>query len=104
MSKGLDMSAIAGILAADKKQAATKKATGKRRTKDRTEPRTFETWWTFFHSLGNCSNPECKDVRPHKVEEGNTMVAEINGKDSCRYCFLDGYNRTEGLDSGEQVV
>ena len=59
--------------------------------KDSTEPRIYDTWWKLHQRFGDCSNPDCKDDRPHRIEEGNTMVATVKEHDMCRVCFLDGW-------------
>ena len=60
-----------------------------------TSIRDYATWFKLAHKILDkeetevvgCSNESCLDPR-----EGRTiLVAEVNGLDMCRYCFLDGY-------------
>jgi hypothetical protein len=71
------------------KPAATRGGT--RKPKDPTEPREYNTWWKLEQRFGDCDNPNCLDDRPHRVQEGNTMVALVKEKSICRICFLDGW-------------
>lgn len=72
-------------------QARPKPTRGGPRSKDPTEPRELQTWWKLGERFGNCDNPDCTDTRPHRVVEGNTMVAEIKEHKMCRICFLAGW-------------
>jgi hypothetical protein len=62
--------------------------------------RDYNTWFKLRHkfiqelvglpaelSLARCSNPVC----PH-ADKPKGAIAEVNGKDMCRDCFLGGYN------------
>jgi len=59
------------------------------------ENRHILVWVRLQHRLGICSNSECPDVRPLRVEEGNAMVTALpNNLYACRICYLAGF----GLD------
>lgn len=88
-------------LDSDKIEALLKKPEQKPRRKKGTdyskeETRTYTIWFTLKTNLGVCSNPDCVDTRPMRTEDGNAMVAEIEGAAMCRYCFLDGYKVNDG--------
>lgn len=89
--KELDAAAIAGLLQQDDAQQTAKKAAQIRSKKFPTEPRTYETWFKLQTHFGECTNASCIDPRDNIV--GKTMVADVNGSDICRYCFLEGVNR-----------
>lgn len=57
----------------------------------RRETRTYSTWFTLFHRLGTCANPDCTDKRPMRTEDGNAMVTLVDSVPMCRYCFLAGF-------------
>lgn len=92
MNKSLDAAAIAALLKADAAKPARSGGGGARKPKTTASlPREYPTWFKLVTVFGSCDNPDCGDPRPEKVEEGNTMVADIDGKNSCRYCFLAGW-------------
>lgn len=55
--------------------------------------RTYKVWFSLQHRFGECSNDNCTDPRPSRTgqEKDKAMIAEIEGSDMCRYCFLEGY-------------
>lgn len=59
-----------------------------------TSDRSVVVWFKLMHKMlddddpnepAKCDNPNCQDTRPAH------MVAEVGGKNMCRYCFLDGW-------------
>lgn len=56
--------------------------------------RDYETWFKLAHHMLDkdtgehltCDNPNCIDPRP-----AAPVVAEVNGQNMCRFCFLDGW-------------
>lgn len=59
-----------------------------------TSIRTIENWFKIpGDHFGFCENPDCPDDRPRKVAEGNALVRPINGKEMCRLCFIEGWNK-----------
>ena len=60
--------------------------------KDPTEPREIQVWFKLDQFLreAGCENPDCNDPRP-ETDQGTQVVAQVNGKYMCRFCFLDGY-------------
>ena len=86
----LDAEAIANLLKADDKQQQEKANAKVKRGVVVTEPRTYETWFRLSTHFASCTNKDCIDPRDNKV--GKTMVAEVNGGEICRYCFLAGAN------------
>jgi len=68
-----------------------------------TSVRDMETWFKLStHMMNNdtkellkCENPNCVDPR-HK----GILVAQVNGRWMCRYCFLDGWL----IDDPNQLV
>lgn len=91
MNRSLDPAQIASLLKQDDVQERAKRASRIKRKKLSTEPRTYDTWFHLPSHFGNCSNDDCIDPRPNLY--GKAMVADINGSDICRYCFLAGVNQ-----------
>jgi hypothetical protein len=91
LSKALDPTQIANLLKADDANQQARRASRIKSGKFPTEPRNYETWFALPTHFRECTNPECKDPRDNKL--GKAMVAEVNGKEICRYCFLEGANR-----------
>lgn len=64
-----------------------------------TSDRRVEVWFALAHKLfdadvldsASCDNPDCIDPRP-KGPSRRTVVAEVNGKNMCRHCFLAEWN------------
>jgi aspartate carbamoyltransferase regulatory subunit len=89
MAKGLTPEQIQLLLAKPEK---SKSATGK--TID-TTIRDAVTWFKLAHKLfdeetqetAKCENPNCQDPR----EGVGAVVAKVNGRYMCRYCYLDGW-------------
>jgi hypothetical protein len=63
-----------------------------------TSERTFQTWFKLAHKTMDdsednygepmkCANESCQDPNPGRV----SLVAEVNGKWMCRYCYLAGW-------------
>jgi hypothetical protein len=91
-SKPIDPSAIAALIAQDQKQENEKRQTRIKKGVFLTEPRTYDTWFSLPTHFGKCSSgDDCIDPRDNMV--GKTMVANVNGGDICRYCFLAGANK-----------
>lgn len=80
---------------------------GAKKSKIDNSVRDVTTWFALSaiirDSMGNdlkCDNPECVDPRPGKIspltheEIRHQFVVEINGRQCCRYCFLDGWLTT----------
>lgn len=75
---------------------------GRKKSGVDTSVRTYETWFKLHtHVYDNageklsCDNPNCLDPR----EDGKVkMIAEVDGVNMCRYCFLGGY----GLENPAQ--
>lgn len=93
MSKPIDPTQIASLIQADDKVQQTKQAAQIRRKIFPSEPRTYDTWFKLETHYRECTNPHCIDPRKKEANE-KTMVAEVNGSEICRYCFLEGVNRT----------
>jgi hypothetical protein len=63
-----------------------------------TSVRDYSTWFKLAHrildkedaTIENCSNPDCPDPRTSRT----ILVAEIDGIEMCRICFLNGYGNT----------
>lgn len=91
--KPIDPSQIESLLKADDKREHDKRASQIKRKIFPTEPRTYDTWFTLPAHFGACTNPSCTDPRENMV--GKTMVADVNGSDICRYCFLAGVNKVK---------
>lgn len=62
-----------------------------------TTDRTHVTWFKLDHHLIDansqtepvfCDNPNCQDPRPKPYGQ---PVAEVNGQNMCRFCFIDGW-------------
>jgi len=54
--------------------------------------RSYHNWfYQLNHTYAKCSNPDCIDPRG----TDSAMVAEVNGKDMCRFCFLAGWNTAD---------
>ena len=94
MSQGLDPAKIEELLKADDQREQNKRAGQIRRKNFPTEPRTYDTWFKLPTKFSNCTNPKCVDPRDNAV--GKTMVADVNGGEICRYCFLEGVNKAVG--------
>lgn len=67
---------------------------GKKKAGVDTNDRSYNTWFKLAAKLFDenvpdgrtrCENPNCPDTRPIQ------MVAEVNGKNMCRRCFIDGW-------------
>jgi hypothetical protein len=58
-----------------------------------TSVRDHATWFKLRQTFGDCSNEDCIDPRIIKNggDKNAAMVSNVNGKDTCRYCFLEGY-------------
>lgn len=93
MTKPLDQAAIQGLLKKAEEEDKQKQASQMRRKVFPTEPRTYATWFKLPTHFAECSNLECIDPRVDKEKSGKTMVAEVNGSEICRYCFLAGANK-----------
>jgi hypothetical protein len=91
LTKSLDPTQIASLLQQDDKEQQTKKAAQIKRKNFPTEPRTYDTWFALPTHFGACTNASCVDPRDNKL--GKAMVADVNGGDICRYCFLEGVNK-----------
>lgn len=94
MTKGLDLSQIASLLEQDNKREQERKNAQIRRKVFPTEPRTYENWFRLPTRYAECTNSKCIDPRKKKPNE-KTMVAEVNGGEICRYCFLEGVNKVK---------
>jgi hypothetical protein len=94
VSKALDPAVAAQLLKTAEAQSKERAATGRKSKAIVTEPREYSVWFKLSTHFGNCANPTCGDPRERKTEEGNTMVAMVNGSEICRYCFLAGVNPT----------
>lgn len=92
MTKGLDPSQIASLLEQDNKKEQEKKNAQIRRKVFPIEPRTYDNWFRLPTHYAECTNPDCIDPRKKKPNE-KTMVADVNGGDICRYCYLQGVNK-----------
>jgi len=90
--KSIDPEMIASLLEQDDKEKADNAAKRIKKGKVVTEPRKYEVWFALPSHFGPCSNPHCVDPRDNLV--GKAMVAEVNGSDICRYCFLAGVNKS----------
>jgi len=54
--------------------------------------RSYHNWfYQLNHTYAKCSNSDCIDPRG----TDSAMVAEVNGKDMCRFCFLAGWNTAD---------
>jgi hypothetical protein len=63
--------------------------------KPRIMERSYHNWfYSLNHSYSKCSNPDCIDPRG----TDSAMVAEVNGEDMCRFCFLAGWNQAESTE------
>lgn len=89
MGQPLSQDKIAAILAGSRSRGPKK---------DPTEPRDTNTWFNLKNhkivsrdSDSSCRNPDCLDPRDPKAERDMQIVAEIKGKNMCRYCFLAGW-------------
>lgn len=64
-----------------------------------TSQRDFQTWFKLAQKMIDedtrelqlCQNENCQDPRALAGEGNGIVVAEINGKYMCRYCFLSGW-------------
>lgn len=92
--KKIDASAIPGLLAVEEKAEKAKIAAKIRNKVYPTEPRDYETWFRLPTRFADCSvGDNCIDPRVDKNQTGKTMVANVNGSEICRYCFLAGANK-----------
>ncbi len=85
----VDLSAIAGIVA----KGNTRPQRAKAKATIDTSVRDHNTWFKLKQEFGECSNEDCIDPRLIKNGGNKTiaMVSEIDGKKTCRYCFLEGF-------------
>lgn len=57
--------------------------------KSKVMARSYHNWfYETRHTYGKCENPDCIDPRG----TDSAMVANVNEKDMCRFCFLAGWN------------
>lgn len=95
----LDPEQIQLLLQDEEKKPSRK---GTRTKRDVTEPREVTTWFRLPHRVADfvneageevtphCENPDCDDPRPGS-DRGRNVIAIVNGKMMCRYCFLAGW-------------
>jgi hypothetical protein len=88
----LDQEMIASLLKKDDEKQQEKVNARIKKGKYPTEPRTYETWFRLPTHFRECTNKDCIDPRDNTL--GKSMVAEVNGSEICRYCFLAGANPT----------
>jgi hypothetical protein len=56
--------------------------------KKKKDERTYRGWfYEQQHFYGECENLDCSDPRSKE----SAMVATVNGKRMCRFCFLEGW-------------
>jgi len=91
--KPLDLGTIAQLQNKAAEEAQKKQRVNIKNKQFPTEPRNYDTWWNLPTRFSDCSNEHCTDPRVNKEKTGKTMVAEVNGSDICRYCFLAGVNK-----------
>lgn len=92
--KPLDVSALKGIVEANEKKEKEKIKAKIKNKNYPTEPRDYETWFRLPSRFADCSQgDDCLDPRVDKEQTGKTMVANVNGNDICRYCFLAGASK-----------
>lgn len=96
----LNQEELAALLA----KPASKRGGGGRKKAPQGSVRDVDTWFKLPHilidptmpvgsaNLPKCENPECIDPRP---KERGQVVADVNAKLMCRYCFLDGWNTAQ---------
>lgn len=88
-----------------KKDAAPKRGGGGRRKKVDYNNRSHQMWFSLPHKLIDhedpvfCGNPDCIDPRS---KEYGQVVVDIDGQFVCRFCFFDGWLKTN--DQQEQLV
>lgn len=83
-SKGLTPEQIAEILAPQSRSSTIS-----------TEPREISIWYKQNHVFGTCENPDCSDPRP-AGNRGREIMAKVNERKMCRYCFLGGWLSPSG--------
>jgi hypothetical protein len=83
----LTLEEIADLGISEKRKNKTSKG---RKVVD-TSTRNMDTWFQLPTTLGFCENEYCPDKRPRKIQEGNAMVATVNGKKMCRICYLNDW-------------
>lgn len=96
---GLDPAFIKELLATPKRGGGNRSGNARNKAANTLEPRDYATWYNPKLQLQireeGCSNPNCKDPRPHATDYGTNIVAEFKGEFMCRYCFLDGWLRNK---------
>ncbi len=75
------------------KEDASKPKRGGSTKTDPTVVRSYQVWFKLNHHIREegCDNPECVDTRPKQNDKGTNVVALVQGKYMCRYCFLAGW-------------
>lgn len=82
----LDIDELLAPKKRDKKQSYNIPGTKRRKTVD-TSIRTYTNWFKLPHKLhGECQIPSHDEERSTRKK----MVADIDGVDMCRWCFIEG--------------
>jgi len=89
---------------ARKRGGARPGTTGIKGKKVDVDVRDYQTWFKLQHEIFDkspgvefgeklleCENPNCQDPRRLAGPNKSAMVARVNGRYMCRFCFLDGW-------------